>query len=180
MEPSRFKIPLKAMRLKVGVKNPEGSIHRPFTYIKHCPFFLIIRSNDPFFSSSLCCQILSFNDFQHSTESEKSFASLLPKVGRTTFAKEDPTMQRCFGFLMELIFVGCIVFSSFNATFVFALSVLRPSMFFQCCVFVFGCAHNNFADSLCFRGFFYLFFVVHAIMLMLHCISKVFTIVVCL
>ncbi len=128
MEPSRFEIPFKAMRLKVGVTNSEGSIHRPFTYIKHCPFFLIIRSNGPFLLSSLCCQILSFNDFQHSTESEKSFASLLPKVGHTTFAKEDPTMQRCFGFLMELIFVGCIISSSISATFVFALSVLCPSL----------------------------------------------------
>jgi hypothetical protein len=128
MEPSRFEIPLEAMRLKVGVKNLEGSILKPFTYIKHCPIFLIIRSNDPFFLSSFCRQILSSNNFQHSPESEKSFASLLPKVGCTTFAKVDPTMQRCCGFLMELIFVGYIISSSFNATFVFALLMLHPSL----------------------------------------------------
>jgi hypothetical protein len=76
-------------------------------------------------------------------------------MGRTTFAKTDPTMQRCFGFLMELIFVGYIVSSSFDVAFVFALSVLCPSLFSQCCVFVFGCAHNNLFASLCFRGFFF-------------------------
>jgi hypothetical protein len=76
-------------------------------------------------------------------------------MGRTTFAKTDPTMQRCFGFLMELIFVGYIVSSSFDVAFVFALSVLCPSLFSQCCVFVFGCAHNNLFASLCFRRFFF-------------------------
>jgi hypothetical protein len=58
--------------------------------------------------------------------------------------------------------------------------MLHPSLLSWCYVFVFGCAHNNLFASLCFRSFFYLFFVVHIVMLMLHRVLKVFAIVVCL
>ncbi len=77
---------------------------------------------------------------------------------------------------MELIFVGCIVSSSFDVAFVFALSLLRLSLLFRSWLFIFGHAHSSLATSLCFRGFFCLFFVVHAIVLMFHHVSKVFAI----
>jgi hypothetical protein len=85
-------------------------------------------------------------------------------------------MQRRLGFLVELICVGCIISSSFDVAFVFVLSVLHLLLLSRSYMFVFRHAHNSLATLLCFRGFLSLFFVVHAIMLMLHCVSKVFAI----
>ncbi len=39
MGPSGFEIPPKVKRPKVGVKNMEGPIRKPFTYVKCCLFF---------------------------------------------------------------------------------------------------------------------------------------------
>jgi len=55
---------------------------------------------------------------------------------------------------VELIFVGCIISSSFCVTFVFVISMLHLLLLFRCCVFIFGCAHISFVALSCFKGFF--------------------------
>ncbi len=62
---------------------------------------------------------------------------------------------------MELIFVGCIVSSSFGVAFVFVISMLHLLLFFQCYVFVFGCACSSVDVSSCFEVFCYCCFFVN-------------------
>jgi len=138
------------------------------------------------------CQIPSFHGLRCSTKNEKSFALLLSKVDRTTFAKVDPMMQK----------VLSLEWNSFmSITLSFYFYVLHLFLFSWCCIFVFGCAHNSVVVSLCFGGFccllfgcvcnnvvaslcfedFYcLFLVVRAIMLLFCHVLHISTIVACL
>jgi hypothetical protein len=133
MGPFGFEIPLEARRPRVKVKNLEGPIRMPFTYVKHCPFFFKLKDFMAFF-----CHHVSTIKFH-------LMALIIPLEVRSTMhrfcqkwitqhlQKWIPQWRLSF-WIWELLNSFWFVHS--------VLCIISPSsifLFFQCYVFFFGC-----------------------------------------
>lgn len=93
----------EAKRPRVRVKNPEGPIRMPFTYIRCHLFFLDHKIDGSCLSSHFHCRIPSSNGPHCFIRRKKYFASHLPKMDCKVFAKANPSMQKGFEFETKLI-----------------------------------------------------------------------------